>query len=109
VSSEIRRQIAREAKAIVALAFRNGPIEQIHAGRTCPTCAGDASVSHIADEEMKTIMKSAVNRTFALLVLKAEDPDEYERQLQFGERYTREWDAPEFPAARSLDSGRFAK
>jgi len=34
-----RRQIAREAKAIVALAFRNGPIEQIHAGRSCPTCA----------------------------------------------------------------------
>ena len=35
-----RRQLAREAKAIVALALRNGPIEDIHAGRPCPTCPG---------------------------------------------------------------------
>lgn len=35
-----RQQLAREAKAIVALAFRNGPIEEIHAGRDCPTCTG---------------------------------------------------------------------
>jgi hypothetical protein len=30
--------VAREAKALVALAFRNGPIEDIHAGKLCPTC-----------------------------------------------------------------------
>ncbi len=29
-------QLATEAKAIVALAFRNGPIEDVHAGRVCP-------------------------------------------------------------------------
>jgi hypothetical protein len=28
-------------QAIVAWAFRNGPIEDIHAGRLCPTCTGD--------------------------------------------------------------------
>jgi hypothetical protein len=33
--------VAREAKALVALAFRNGPIEDIHAGKLCPTCHGN--------------------------------------------------------------------
>src|ERR1035438_7778951 len=32
--------LAKEAKSIVAHAFRNGPIEDIHAGIDCPTCAG---------------------------------------------------------------------
>jgi len=34
--TSVRRQLAREAKAIVALAFRNGPIESLHAGTPCP-------------------------------------------------------------------------
>jgi hypothetical protein len=29
-------ELAREANALVALAFRNGPIEDLHAGRSCP-------------------------------------------------------------------------
>jgi hypothetical protein len=28
-----------EAKALVALAFRNGPIEDLHAGRPCAVCS----------------------------------------------------------------------
>lgn len=92
-----RRQTAREAKAIVALAFRNGPIEQIHAGRSCPTCAGRAGFSRITDDEMKAIMKNAVNHLYELLVLKHEDPVEYESKIQFGERYTARWDEPEMP------------
>jgi len=61
------RKLAREAKAIVALAFRNGPIEDVHAGRTCPTCMGHPGYSRISDAEMKAIMKNAVNRVYALL------------------------------------------
>jgi hypothetical protein len=30
-------ELAAEAKGIVALAFRNGPIEDVHAGKECPT------------------------------------------------------------------------
>ena len=55
-SESHRRQVAREAKAIVALAFRNGPIENIHAGRPCPTCSDQAGYSRITDAEMKAIM-----------------------------------------------------
>jgi len=81
-----RRAIAREAKAIVALSFRNGPIEQIHAGRASPSCTGEEGVSRITDDEMKVIMKNAVDRFYALLLLKAENPEEYKRQIHFGSR-----------------------
>ena len=92
-----RRQAAREAKAIVALAFRNGPIENIHAGRPCPSCSGQAGYSRITDVEMKAIMRSAVNKVYALLLLKSSDPDKYESEIRFGERYTANWDEPTTP------------
>lgn len=92
-----RHQIGREAKAIVALALRNGPIEQVHAGQPCPTCSGRVGFSRITDDEMKAIMQDAVDRVYALLTLKTEDPAEYERQIRFGERYTANWDDPKMP------------
>jgi hypothetical protein len=91
-------QLAREAKAIVALAFRNGPIENVHAGKLCPTCNGAPEFSRITDEEMKAIMKSAVDRMYALLRLKNSDLDGYEKQIAFGTRYVTNWDEPEEPA-----------
>ena len=60
-------ELASEAKALVALAFRNGPIEDIHAGKPCPVCSGNPEISHISDAEMKTIMKSAVDTLYRLL------------------------------------------
>jgi hypothetical protein len=36
-------ELAAQAKAIVALAFRNGPIEELHAGKLCSTCSGQPS------------------------------------------------------------------
>jgi hypothetical protein len=49
---------------------------------------------------MKAIMKNAVNRVYALLVLKDESSEEYERQIQFGSRHTARWDEPEMPMRR---------
>jgi hypothetical protein len=57
-------------KALVALAFRNGPIENVHAGKACPTCQGDPQYSHITQAEMRQIMKAAVDRLHTFLVLK---------------------------------------
>lgn len=95
-------QLAREAKAIVALAFRNGPIENIHAGKLCPTCSSGPEYSRITDDEMKALMKSAVNRMYALLRLKGGDPDRYEKQIAFGARYTLRWDEPEEPQGSGM-------
>lgn len=89
-----REQLAREAKAIVVLAFRNGPIEDFHAGKPCPTCQGQAGFSRISDAEMKRIMKNAVDHVYALLCLKDENPAEYELRIKFGERCTARWDEP---------------
>ena len=95
-----RHQIVREAKAIVALAFRNGPIELVHAGQPCPTCAGRPGFSRITHDEMKAILQNAVDRVYTLLALKTEDRAEYERQIRFGERYTAKWDDPKMPTRR---------
>jgi hypothetical protein len=88
-------ELVREAKAIVVLAFRNGPIEDLHAGKPCPACEGKAGYSRISGAEMKVIMKSAVDHVYKLLRLKADDPERYERQIAYGERCTANWDEPE--------------
>ena len=87
-------ELAAEAKSIVALAFRHGPIEDIHAGKACPTCSGKSEYSHITQTEMKKIMKKAVDTVYNLLWLKQNDPEKYEATLQFGNRYTRFWEEP---------------
>jgi hypothetical protein len=77
MSPELKREpLAREAKAIVALSYGNGPIEDIHVGQPCPTCGGSARYSRISDEEIRLIMRNAINRVYRLLVLKAENPTE---------------------------------
>jgi hypothetical protein len=43
---------------------------------------------------MKNITKQAVDTVYKLLWLKQNDPEKYERTLEFGNRYTRFWDEP---------------
>jgi hypothetical protein len=88
-------ELAAEAKALVALAFRNGPIENLHAGRPCALCSGKPEISHISDDEMKRLMKSAVNALYRLLWMRENDPRSYDEQLALGRRYTLHWDDPE--------------
>lgn len=95
-SAEDLSGLAREAKALVAMAFRNGPIENVHAGKSCLTCHGKQEYSHITQAEMRDIMKAAVNRLYTYLVLKQHDPSAYEELLSLGERYTIAWDEPVF-------------
>jgi hypothetical protein len=44
---------------------------------------------------MKAIMKSAVDTLYRLLWQRENDSAAYLRNLEFGERYTRQWDDPE--------------
>ena len=91
----IDSSLAIEAKAITALAFRNGPIEDLHAGKACEVCAGRSEFSHVSDEEMKRIMKAAVNAMYRLLWQRDHDPEAYLKSLAFGERFIQKWDDPE--------------
>src|SRR5258707_4678486 len=87
-------QLAREAKAMVALAFRNGPIEDIHAGTPCPTCSAKPGYSRITDEEMKVIMTNAVDHVYQLLLLRERKPQEDEAQIKFSGSYITSLDHP---------------
>jgi len=46
-------------------------------GKTCPTCSADSGYSHISDEEMKGIMKAAVNTVYSLLWKKENDSEAF--------------------------------
>lgn len=94
ITPEYLAEVAREAKAIVALGFRNGPIEDVHAGKVCPTCDGNTEYSHITQEEMRSIMKAAVDRIYSFLLLKENDEAAYEALVSFGAKYTTAWDEP---------------
>ncbi len=70
----IDKELAKEVMALVALAFRNGPIENIHAGKTCSICSGESDYSHTTDAEMKKVMQNAVDHLYRLLSLRKNDP-----------------------------------
>lgn len=81
-----------EANALVAWAFRNGPLEDLHAGRTSPLL-DDPTLSRITDAEMKTLMLNACRQLAKLLELKTKSPDEYVRQIQsYNFRYCLNWE-----------------
>jgi hypothetical protein len=100
-------ELASETKALVALAFRNGPIENLHAGKPCPACSGRPEISHITDDEMKILMKSAVNALYRLLWKREYDPRSYDEDLALGRRYTSHWDDPDLkkPSRRGSPPG----
>lgn len=68
-------ELATEAKAIVALAFRNGPTEDVHAGKPCPTCSRDASYSRISDEGNETYHEERCEPRLFAAVDEAEQTD----------------------------------
>ncbi len=82
-SDSINTLWAAEAKALVVLAFRNGPIENVHAS------------GRITEDEMKEINKHAVNTLYRLIALKRRSKGKYIKELDFGLRYARNWDDPE--------------
>ena len=94
---KISRHTAIEAKALVLIAFRNGPIENIHSGgKSCPTCRGNPDLSRISDLEMKEMMKFAVDRMATLLMLRESDTEQYEKLVVSALDYVARWDEPEF-------------
>ena len=95
---------AMEAKAPVALAFRNGPIEDLHAGKPCAACSSRPEVSHITNGEMKAIMKSAVETLYRLLWQRDSDPVAYNEALAFGRRHALNWDDPQLSSPRRRGS-----
>ncbi|MDD3183351.1 MAG: hypothetical protein PHD48_11200 [Alphaproteobacteria bacterium] len=100
---------ARLAKSLVLLGLRNTSIEDFHAGTEPFSEAGDysdvkvvtprgeipwAEVSRISNDEMRTLMKEAVNKVYTIL-LRLEDPAFVERMEEMMRCMTYQWDDPE--------------
>lgn len=83
--------VREEANALTALAFRNGFIEQLHAGRHHEVL-DDPEISRITDDEMKALMIQASEQLARLLHLRETDPEGYRKQIEFGARYCYKWD-----------------
>jgi hypothetical protein len=92
---EFDKELVREAKAIVALAFRNGPLADLHAGMQCPVCTGEPGYSRVTVAEIKTIMKGAASQVFRLLWLRDHDPVSYQREIRRGDTLSSREDDPD--------------
>lgn len=104
------------AKLMAAACVRRGYLERLHAGITPVTRSGDYSdvkiidaegreipwneVSHIDDEEMKTLMIGVVNRIHTFLsrtLFSPTEDKEFEQALsRAAAPWTRTWDEPEY-------------
>lgn len=87
---------AQEAKTIVLLAFRNGPIESVHGELRCPHCPQGQQDNRIDQQQMKLIMKTAVDRVYTLMKTRDESPEAYKELLAKTAPGTARWDDPRF-------------
>lgn len=82
----------QEANALVALVFRNGFLEDLHAGKSSEILK-DPSYSRITDAEMKQLMIETSALLAKLLEKKESNPDEYWKLIQFAHSsYAKNWD-----------------
>jgi len=76
-----------EANAICAYAFRNGPIEDIHAS------VDSDGRDRITDAEMKQMMTTASKKLSELLEMKEQSPEEYYRFIRdYNEHWCASWE-----------------
>jgi len=84
--------IREEANALTCCAFRNGYLEELHAGKHSELLE-KPGISRITDAEMKKLMITASAKLAELLTMKENDPIEYWRQiLFFHQNYCRQWE-----------------
>lgn len=80
-----------EANALVAMAFRNGPIEDLHAGRNSKLLEDDG-LSRITNAEMKELMVFACEKLAEMLRLKVSDPEQYQQAVEtYNRMYCGRW------------------
>jgi hypothetical protein len=81
-----------EANAIVAYAFRNGPIEDLHAGKPSELLE-NSELSRITEDEMKKIVINACQCVEKLLREKQDDPGAYyQKIMEYNLQYCRKWE-----------------
>lgn len=83
--------LREEANAIVAHVFRNGFLEDLHAGIVEEKFL-DAKYSRITDDEMKKLMIECCEKMEKLLQLREENPQAYKELLKLNHQlYCKHW------------------
>ncbi|MFN0012158.1 MAG: hypothetical protein ACKVS8_11010 [Phycisphaerales bacterium] len=83
--------LRQEANAITCGAFRNGFLEDLHAGKSSPL-TDDPNLSRLTNAEMKALMIEASSLVARMLALKEQNPEKYWEQIRFlHESYTHNW------------------
>ena len=91
-TSEGEFTVRDEANALTAFAFRNGFLEDLHAGQSSPVLS-QPRYSRISDVEMGRLMIEASTKLADMLRLKQENPTQYEMFIRdYQRRYCREWE-----------------
>ena len=84
--------VREEANALTCCAFRNGYIEELHAGKHSPLLE-NPEFSRITDAEMKQLMIRASAKLAELLAMKETDPEKYWKLVKsFNEKYCGRWE-----------------
>ena len=80
-----------EANALTAYAFRNGPLEKLHAGKATPLTS-NPELSRITEAEMKELMIDASEKLACALATRDNDPGSYRRFVQaYALMYCQSW------------------
>jgi len=80
-----------EANAVTAYAFRNGFLEDLHAGKPSPLLE-QPGYSRISDDEMKRLMIEASEKLAQMLRLKQQEPLKYDAFIRkYHRAYCRAW------------------
>ena len=81
-----------EANALTCCAFRNGYIEDLHAGKHSELLE-QPELSRITNVEMKKLMIEASAKLAELLALKEAEPDKYWALIKnYGKLYCSHWE-----------------
>ena len=83
--------IREEANAIVCWVFRNGFLEELHAGKHSDLLE-HPELSRITDKEMKRLMIECCENMAEVLRLREKDSESYDKQLVFFHNYTKKWE-----------------
>jgi hypothetical protein len=84
--------IRDEANAITAYAFRNGFLEDLHAGEHSELVESNR-YGRITDDEMKKLMIEASSKVAELLQMARDDPDGYRDYIRrYYWMYCRKWE-----------------
>jgi hypothetical protein len=83
--------VREEANAITVWAFRNGYIEELHAGKYSELLE-QPGLSRITDAEMKKLNVGISTKIAEILTMRDTNPEEYEKKIDFFLRYCAQWE-----------------